>query len=69
MSFELGMGECWHGMANEGVMTLSVRDMAGVLDSMQGVMPGDPYAVPTPARPYAEEVGRDSGKLHIGLMH
>ena len=68
VSFGPGMGECWHGMANEGVMTLSVRDMAGVLDSMQGVMPGDPYAAPTPVRPYTEEVGSDPGRLRIGLM-
>ena len=68
VSFGPGMGECWHGLANEGVMTLSVRDMAGVLDIMQGVMPGDPYAAPTPVRPYTQEVGHDPGRLRIGLM-
>jgi amidase len=30
-------------------------------------MPGDPYVAPPPARPYAEEVGADPGRLRIGL--
>ena len=68
VSFGPGMGECWHGLANEGVMTLSVRDIAGVLDIMRGLMPGDPYSAPTLERPYQEEVGCDPGTLRIGLM-
>ena len=68
VSFGPGMGECWHGMANEGVMTRSIRDMAGVLDCIHGVMPGDPYTAPTPARKYLAEVRTDPGKLRLGLM-
>ncbi len=68
LSLGPAMGECWHGLATEGVMTRSVRDMAGVLDAVAGSMPGDPYAAPSPARPYQEEVTRQPGRLRVGLM-
>ena len=62
------IGEAWHGLATEGAVTLSVRDAAGILDAISGPMPGDPYGVAPPHRPFAEEVGRDPGRLTIGLM-
>ncbi len=62
------VGEAWHGLAIEGVVTISVRDAAGILDAISGPMPGDPYFAPPPVRPFAEEVGRDAGRLRIGLM-
>ncbi|MEX2479547.1 MAG: amidase [Gammaproteobacteria bacterium] len=62
------LGECWDGMATEGVMTRSVRDMACLLDVMAGTMPGDPYAAPTPARSYSDELHQVPGRLRIGLM-
>ena len=31
-------------------------------------MPGDPYFAPPPARPFAAEVGRDPGRLRIGVL-
>ena len=61
-------GEYWHGLVVSHVVSRSVRDSAGVLDAISGAMPGDPYTAPPPARPYAEEVGADPGRLHIGLM-
>lgn len=61
-------GEAWHGLAIEGAVTVSVRDAAGILDAISGPMPGDPYFAPPPHRPFAEEVGRDPGRLTIGLM-
>ena len=61
-------GEAWHGLAIEGVVTISVRDSAAMLDAISGPMPGDPYFAPPPVRPFAEEVGRDPGRLRIGLM-
>jgi amidase len=30
-------------------------------------MPGDPYTVPTPSRPFLHEVGADPGRLRIGF--
>ncbi len=62
------VGESWFGSTIDGAVTRSVRDAAAVLWAMQGPMPGDPYGVPTPVRPYTEEVGADPGKLKIGLF-
>ena len=46
-----------------------MRDTAAVLDAVSGPAPGDPYAAPTPARPFVEEVGADPGRLRIGVQH
>ena len=62
------MGDSWHGLAIEGVITRSVRDAAGVLDAISGNMPGDPYAAPAQSRPFAEEVGANPGRLRVGVM-
>ncbi|HTJ45124.1 MAG TPA: amidase family protein [Kofleriaceae bacterium] len=55
------------GLVCEHVVTRSVRDSARVLDLIQGARPGDPYAAPTPIRPYREELGAVTGKLRIGF--
>jgi len=60
-------GESWAGMVARHVLTRSVRDSAAVLDVLAGEMPGDPYTAPPPARPFADEVGADPGRLRIGL--
>jgi amidase len=56
------------GNVVEHVVTRTVRDTAGVLDAIQGAMPGDLFVAPPPLRPYADEVGRDPGRLRIGLL-
>ncbi|NNL83999.1 MAG: amidase, partial [Myxococcales bacterium] len=61
-------GEIWHGFATEGVMTRTIRDMAGLLDVMAGRMPGDPYSATPPARPYRELAARDPETLRIGFL-
>ncbi len=60
-------GEGWGGFVVRHAVTRSVRDSAAVLDLLQGPEPGDPYSAAPPARPYADEVGADPGKLRIGL--
>jgi amidase len=60
-------GEDWAGLVARHVVTRSVRDSAAVLDVLQGLVPGDPYSAPPPARPYLSEVGADPGRLRIGL--
>ena len=50
------------------VLTRSVRDTARVLDLTAGGLPGEPFAIAPPERPYADEVGRDPGRLRIGLL-
>jgi amidase len=62
------LGEVWEGMAIEFAVTRTIRDAATLLDVVAGSMPGDPYAAPTSARPYREEVGAPCGQLHIGLL-
>jgi amidase len=60
-------GEGWGGYVQWGALTRSVRDAAAMLDVMAGPMPGDPYAAPALPGPLAAEVGRDPGRLRIGL--
>jgi amidase len=62
------LGEAWAGATIHGVVTRSVRDAAALLDVMAGPAQGDPYAAPTPSRPFAEEVRADPGVLRIGLL-
>jgi amidase len=61
-------GDVMTGLVAEHVVARSVRDSARILDLTQGVVAGDPYAAPTPRRPYLEEVGADPGKLRVGLL-
>jgi len=61
-------GESWAGYVARHVLTRSVRDSAAVLDVLAGEMPGDPYTAPPPARPFADEVGTDPGRLKVGLL-
>jgi len=55
------------GLVCEHVVARSVRDSAALLDCLHGPQPGDPYAAPTPPRPFADEVGADPGKLRIAF--
>jgi len=61
-------GDMFSGLIAAHVLTTSVRDSAALLDVTCGAEPGDPYAAPEPARPFAEEVGVSPGKLRIGLI-
>lgn len=60
--------EGWGGYVQWGVLTRTVRDTARFLDVMAGPMVGDAYAAPPVERPFAEEVGRDPGKLRVGVV-
>jgi amidase len=55
-------------LAIDHVVSTSVRDSAAVLDLISGWMPGDVYVAPPPARPFLDEVGRDPGRLRVGVM-
>ncbi len=61
------VGEGWAGLAGSHVITRSVRDSAAMLDATAGPEAGDPYAAPTPGRPFALEVGADPGRLRVAL--
>jgi amidase len=62
------VGEFMEGLAIEFAVTRTMRDAAGLLDEVAGPMSGDPYAAPTPARAYREELGAPCGQLRIGLL-
>jgi amidase len=68
VSLSPDFGDVLGGLVAELAVTRSVRDAAGILDAVHGPAPGDPYAAPTPSRPFLEEVGVDPGPLRIGLM-
>ncbi len=56
------------GLSIDHVVSRTVRDSAALLDVSQGPALGDPYVTPPRVRPYLEEVGRDPGRLRIGLQ-
>lgn len=58
-------GEIWGGAVSEGVLTRSVRDSAAMLDAIDGEDVGAPYAAPSKARPFLEEVTTEPGRLRI----
>ncbi|KPF96825.1 6-aminohexanoate hydrolase [Rhodopseudomonas sp. AAP120] len=60
-------GEGWGGFACGHVVSISVRDSAVMLDALHGPEPTSPYVAPPPERPFAEEVGRDPGRLRIAF--
>lgn len=60
-------GEGWGGFSCGHVVSISVRDSAAMLDAVHGPEPSSPYVAPPPERPFAQEVGRDPGKLRIAF--
>ena len=60
-------GDVFSGLAVEHALTRSVRDSAVLLDATAGPDLGDPYWAPPPARPFAEEVGADPGRLRVAF--
>jgi amidase len=60
-------GEGWSGFSCGHVLSISVRDSAVMLDAIHGPEASSPYAAPPPERPFAEEVGRDPGRLRIAF--
>lgn len=60
-------GELWGGAVVGHAVTRTVRDSAALLDVIAGSMAGDPYEIAPPERPFADEVGREPGKLRIAF--
>ena len=61
-------GEGWAGASVQHAVTRSVRDSAALLDIACQPQPGDPYFLPRPDRPFAEEVTREPGRLRIAVF-
>lgn len=49
-------------------LSRSVRDTAALLDAVHGRAVGEPYEIVPPVRPYLDEVGREPGRLRIGVL-
>jgi amidase len=60
-------GEGWAGFSGGHVVSISVRDSAVMLDAIAGPELSSPYHAPLPERPFAEEVGREAGRLRIAF--
>jgi len=60
-------GEAIGGFAIEHVVSRTVRDSAAVLDATNGSMPGDPYIIAPPSRPYLDEVSTKPKQLKIAM--
>lgn len=55
------------GTATDGVISRSVRDTAAMLDVLAGPTPLSPYLAAGPRTPFADEAGRDPGRLRVAL--
>jgi len=60
-------GEGWAGASIQHAVTRSVRDSAALQDIACQPQPGDPYFLPPPERPFAEEAAREPGRLRIAF--
>ncbi|OYV24637.1 MAG: amidase [Rhodospirillales bacterium 20-58-10] len=61
------VGEKWDGCDVTLGVSRSVRDSAALLDALAGPMPGDPFIIAPPERPYVAEMGAKVGRLRIGF--
>ena len=56
------------GYSTQGSVGRRVVDAAALLDVIQGYASGDPCHLPTPDRPFVEEVTTDPGRLRVGVL-
>jgi amidase len=61
------VGEAAFGHLVEFALTRTVRDTALLLEAVAAPAVGDKYSAPAPARPYAEEVRADPGRLRVAV--
>ncbi|WP_085694852.1 MULTISPECIES: amidase [unclassified Pseudomonas] len=62
------MDEVFAGLGVQLGLSRSVRDSAALMDVVQGWAPGDPYHTAAPAEGFLAQVGRDPGRLRIGVL-
>lgn len=55
------------GLSTQFALARTVRDVAALLDAVQGASVGDKYVIAPPARPYVEEISTPPGRLRIAL--
>lgn len=57
----------WEGASTQGVVTHTVSDTAAALDAMSRFDPLAWWNAPPPEGPFADEVGRDPGRLRVAM--
>jgi amidase len=57
----------WEGASTQGVVTHTVSDTAAALDAISRFDPLAWWNAPPPERPFADEVGRDPGRLRVAM--
>ncbi|MFJ4194449.1 amidase [Pseudomonas sp. NPDC089534] len=62
------MDEVFAGLGVQLGLSRTVRDSAALMDVVQGSAPGDPYHTAAPAEGFLAQVGRDPGRLRIGVL-
>lgn len=68
ISLAPAIADFWYGGATILGVSRSVRDTALLLDVTHGHLPGEPYQIAPPSRPFLSEVGMDPGKLRIAMV-
>jgi amidase len=66
--FGPGVVDTWYGMGVLGCVSRSVRDTAAFLDAVGGSIPGDPYFLPMPAKPYFSSLDGPVERLTVGFV-
>ena len=61
-------GDASQGLSHEHCVTRSVRDAAAILDATNGPDEGAPWFTAPPADTFLSQVGRDPGRLRVGLV-
>ena len=61
------VGESIGGISSQGVLTLTVRDSAALLDCLRGASPGDPYFAEPPTTSYLRAVAQPVRRLKIAM--
>ncbi|HEY0419738.1 MAG TPA: amidase family protein [Acetobacteraceae bacterium] len=61
-------GDAMMGLSHEHAITRSVRDSAAILDATAGPDEGAPWFTAPPAESFLSQLGRDPGRLRIGVV-
>ncbi len=67
MSYGPDFGDVLDGLANDHVVSRSVRDTAAALDATAGNVEGDPYWAPEPAKSYLAAMKEKPKKLRVAF--
>jgi amidase len=61
------VGESIGGISSQGIISLTVRDSAALLDALAGPSPGDPYYATPPVEPYLRSLDVPLPRLKIAM--